>query len=340
MRKIKAILIVLACFVLVACSGTKGEETSSDVDQVGEDKELQEFNVMLDWYPNAVHSYLYAAIEKGYFEEEGLNVNILFPSNTTDPINLAATGDIELGISYQSDVIVARTEGVPVKSIAAIVRNPLNHIVYLKDSEIETPKDLEGKTVGWPGIPLNEPLVQTIVESDGGDMSKVKMTDIGFELNSALATERVDAVSGMFINHEVPLLAREGIETEQFNPVDYGVPSYYELVFVTNDDTWNEKEELIRSFWTAASKGYEFMKENPDEALNILLDNEDEENFPLSEEVETESLAILLPKMETDEEAFGSQSKELWDEVVKWLEDTDYIENGPNVGELFINIVE
>ena len=209
---------------------------------------------MLDWYPNAVHSYLYVAIEKGYFEEEGLDVNILFPSNTTDPINLVATGEIELGISYQSDVIVARTEGVPVKSVAAIVRSPLNHIVYLKDSDIEGPKDLEGKTVGWPGIPLNEPLVQTIVESDDGDMSKVKMTDIGFELNSALATERVDAVSGMFINHEVPLLAQEGIETEQFNPVDYGVPSYYELVFVTNDNTWNEKEDLIRCILAVQQK--------------------------------------------------------------------------------------
>ncbi|ONK24656.1 ABC transporter substrate-binding protein [Siminovitchia sp. FSL H7-0308] len=331
---------LFAVMLLSACGGEQGETASSPDKTKETDKELQSFDIMLDWYPNAVHSYLYAAKEKGFFEEEGLDVNIRFPANPTDPINLAATGDIELGIGYQSDVITARADGVQVKSVAAIVRSPLNHIIYLKDSDIKRPKDLEGRTVGWPGTPLNEPLVQTIVESDGGDMSKVKMTDVGFELNAAIATKRVDAVTGAFINHEVPMLANQGVETEHFNPVDYGVPSYYELVFVTNDDTWKEKEDSIRSFWKAASKGYEFMKENPEEALEILLNNQDDENFPLNKEVEQESLNILLPKMEKENEAFGSQSEDLWNEVIQWLEDTDYVEKAPPAEEMYINIVE
>lgn len=332
-----ALIVFISCLFLAACGGT---EEASTADEKDTNKELQEFDIMLDWYPNAVHSYLYTAVEKGYFEEEGLKVNIRFPANTTDPINLAATGDIELGISYQPDVISARAEGVPVKSVAAIVRNPLNHVIFLKDSGIKRPKDLEGRTVGWPGIPVNVPLVQTIVESDGGDMSKVKMTDIGFELNTAIATKRVDAVSGAFINHEVPVLASEGIETNNFNPVDYGVPSYYELLFVTNDDTWKEKEDEIRAFWRAASKGYEFMKENPEEALHILLKNQDDENFPLNEEVEKQSLEELLPRMEAADESFGSQSDQLWKEVIEWLSDTEYIKEEPNMDHLFINIVE
>ncbi|MBM7715293.1 putative hydroxymethylpyrimidine transport system substrate-binding protein [Bacillus thermophilus] len=331
---------LFAVMLLSACGGEQGETASSPDKTKETDKELQSFDIMLDWYPNAVHSYLYAAKEKGFFEEEGLDVNIRFPANPTDPINLAATGDIELGIGYQSDVITARADGVQVKSVAAIVRSPLNHIIYLKDSDIKRPKDLEGRTVGWPGTPHNEPLVQTIVESDGGDMSKVKMTDVGFELNAAIATKRVDAVTGAFINHEVPMLANQGVETEHFNPVDYGVPSYYELVFVTNDDTWKEKEDSIRSFWKAASKGYEFMKENPEEALEILLNNQDDENFPLNKEVEQESLNILLPKMEKENEAFGSQSEDLWNEVIQWLEDTDYVEKAPPAEEMYINIVE
>ena len=335
-KKMLALIVALFCLFIAACGGAQEEATANN----NKKKELKEFDIMLDWYPNAVHSYIYAAVDKGYFEEEGLKVNIRFPANTTDPLNLAATGDIELGISYQPDIIAARAEGVPVKAVAAIVRNPLNHIVFLEESGIKRPKDLEGKTVGWPGIPVNEPLVQTIVESDGGDYGKVKMTDIGFEINSAIATKRVDAVSGAYINHEVPVLAHEGIETNHFNPVDYGVPSFYELLFVTNDDTWKEKEDDIRAFWRAASKGYDFMKENPDEALNILLSNQDEENFPLNEEVEKESLKILLPRMETDSEAFGSQSEELWEEVVKWLEDTEYIKEGPSPEDLFVNIVE
>lgn len=341
MRKRIVFYCALFAVLLLSACGGEQEETASSPNKTKEaDKELQSFDIMLDWYPNAVHSYLYAAKEKGFFEEEGLDVNIRFPANPTDPINLAAIGDIELGIGYQSDVITARADGVQVKSVAAIVRSPLNHIIYLKDSDIKRPKDLEGRTVGWPGTPLNEPLVQTIVESDGGDMSKVKMTDVGFELNAAIATKRVDAVTGAFINHEVPMLANQGVETEHFNPVDYGVPSYYELVFVTNDDTWKEKEDSIRSFWKAASKGYEFMKENPEEALEILLNNQDDENFPLNKEVEQESLNILLPKMEKENEAFGSQSEDLWNEVIQWLEDTDYVEKAPPAEEMYINIVE
>lgn len=338
-KKLLAFMILISCFFLVACGGNQ-EEANANENGNDKNKELQDFDIMLDWYPNAVHSYLYTAVEKGYFEEEGLNVNIRFPANTTDPLNLTATGDIELGISYQPDIIAARAEGVPVKAVAAIVRNPLNHIIFPEDSDIQRPKDLEGKTVGWPGIPVNEPLVQTIVESDGGDFSKVKMTDIGFEINSAIATKRVDAVSGAYINHEVPVLASEGIETRNFNPVDYGVPSFYELLFVTSDDTWNEKEDEIRAFWRAASKGYEFMKDNPEEALNILLSNQDKENFPLNEEVEKESLDILLPRMETEDEAFGSQKGELWEEVIQWLVDTKYIKDGSNPDDLFVNIVE
>ncbi|MFD1706803.1 ABC transporter substrate-binding protein [Siminovitchia sediminis] len=335
MKKIGAAVIILFCIFLAACG-----QSQEDAAGKGENDQLRELNIMLDWYPNAVHSFLYTAIEKGYFEEEGLKVNIRFPSNPTDPLQLSATGEIDLGISYQPDVISARAEGVPVKSVAAIVRSPLNHIIFLKESDITRPKDLEGKTVGWPGIPVNEPLVQTIVESDGGDMNKVKMTDIGFELNAAIATRRVDAVSGAFINHEVPVLASEGIETDYFNPVDYGVPGYYELLFVTNDDTWKEKEENIRAFWRAASKGYEVMKNNPQEALDILLTYQDEENFPLNKKVEKESLQVLLPKMETEDEAFGSQSEALWVEVIQWLKDTEYIEESPRTQDLFVNIVE
>jgi putative hydroxymethylpyrimidine transport system substrate-binding protein len=193
-------------------------------------------------------------------------------------------------------VIARATQNVPVKSIGAIVRSPLNHVVFfLENSEIQTPKDLEGKQVGFPGIPLNEPILSTMVQNDGGNPDNVQMIDVGFELGSLIISEKVDAVIGAYINHEVPVLRHNGYETRYFNPVDYGVPSYYELVVVTNDATWKEEQEEIKAFWRGATKGYEFMKEHPEEALNILLTNQDEANFPLVKEVEQESLEILLP---------------------------------------------
>ncbi|SES90645.1 putative hydroxymethylpyrimidine transport system substrate-binding protein [Oceanobacillus limi] len=325
------LVIALIIIVLVAC---QSEQSGAG------DEEVTEIDIMLDWYPNAVHSYLYAAIENGYFEEEGIKVNIQFPTNPTDPINLAAAGKITLGITYQPDVVTARAnEDVPVKSIGAIVRSPLNHTVFMADSDIKTPKDLEGKNVGFPGIPLNEALIQTMVQNDGGDPSQVQLTDVGFELGSSLVSGNVAAVTGAYINHEVPLLQHEGYAVDYMNPVDYGVPSFYELVFVTNDTTWENESDAIRSFWRGATKGYEFMVENPEEALNILLNNQDEANFPLNEEVEKESLEILLPKMKSTN-GFGSQEAESWQETIDWMEEYELIDTKPSLQDIFVNIVE
>ncbi|MBM7603677.1 putative hydroxymethylpyrimidine transport system substrate-binding protein [Metabacillus crassostreae] len=332
----KKVLIMMLCIVvglLTACAGkssTGGEEK----------KQLKDVSIMLDWYPNAVHSYLYIAKEKGYFEEEGLNVDIQFPANPTDPINLAAAGKVTLGISYQPDVIIARAnQDVKIKSVGAIVRSPLNRVIFMEDSEIQSPKDLEGKKVGFPGIPLNESLIQSMVKNDGGNPENVEMIDVGFELGSSIVSKNVDAVIGAYINHEVPVLKHEGHETRNINPTEFGIPSYYELVAVTSDQTWEEEQEEIKAFWKAATKGYKFTAENPEEALEILLSNQDEANFPLVEEVEVQSLEILLPLMKS-ESGFGSQDKKQWEETISWMKEAELIEKEPVVNEIFVNIVE
>jgi putative hydroxymethylpyrimidine transport system substrate-binding protein len=323
---------LLLIFMLVACGGNDESEGNEQLDEV---------SIMLDWYPNAVHSYLYVAQEKGYFEDEGVKVDIQFPANPTDPLNLAAAGKVTLGLYYQPDVIIARAnEDIPVKSVASIVRSPLNHVVMMDESPIESPKDLEGKKVGYPGIPLNEALLQTMVKVDGGDPSKVDMIDVGFELGSSIVTNNVDAVIGAYINHEVPVLENKGYAVRYFNPVDYGVPSYNEIVLVTGDETWKNDQEAIKKFWRGAKKGFEFMKENPDEALTILLSHQDEANFPLEKEVEKKSLEVLIPKMEAEGETFGSQNATTWEEVRDWMYSAELIKSSPDVEDMFLDIEE
>ncbi|MCQ6276896.1 ABC transporter substrate-binding protein [Bacillus sp. V3B] len=338
------VLSVLLLLLVAACGGnntTQEGNNETESNQESEETELKEVSIMLDWYPNAVHSYLYVAKEKGYFEEEGVKVDIQFPANPTDPLSLAAAGKITLGLYYQPDVIMARAnENLPVKSVASIVQTPLNHMVFLENSPIQSPKDLEGKKVGYPGIPLNEALLETMVTHDGGDTSKVNLIDVGFDLGTAVVSEQVDAVLGAFINHEVPVLKDKGYETRNFNPVNYGVPAYNEIVLVTSDETWAQDKEAIQSFWKAAKKGYEFMKENPEEALTILFNHQDEANFRLDETVEKESLDILLPKMETKGVGFGSQDEENWEEVGAWLQDVGLIETAPEVNDMIVNIEE
>lgn len=322
---------------LMGCQSGEADRANKTAETHAQD--LAQVSVMLDWYPNAVHSYLYVAQEKGYFEQEGVKVEFLFPANPTDPIQLAAAGEITLGITYQPDVIMARAKGIPVKTVAAIVREPLNHIVFL-DQTLQSPAQLEGKRVGYPGIPVNESLLKTMVETSGGDFHQVELIDVGFDLGAALISGQADAIIGAYINHEVPVLKQQGYTVHTFNPVDYGVPPFYELVLVTSDTVWSEQEEIIRSFFRAAQKGYHYMKENPEESLDILLAHQDEAQFPLIREVEKESLTILLPKMEAAGAPFGSQRKEEWQTVINWLLESGFINEAPAVDEIFINLVE
>lgn len=338
MRKLTMILFSFCLLLIVSACSSGGEDQNASKDDKGESESKHKISVMLDWYPNAVHSYLYVAEEKGYFAEEGLDVEFQFPANPTDPLTLAASDKITMGMYYQPDVIMAKAnEDIPIKSVAAVVREPLNHVVYNTDNPINSPKELEGEKVGYPGIPINEALVKTIVEHDGGDYDQVEMVNVEFELGASLISEQVAAVSGMFVNHEVPLLRSEGHDVDFINPVDYGVPSYYEVVAVTSENTWEEEQEHIEAFWRAARKGFDFMVENEEEALDILLENQNEANFPLDKAVETESMEILLPKM-TSDNGFGTQEKDSWEETAAWLKEYGLIEEVPEIDDIFVNI--
>ena len=243
--KTKRILALLLAFVLAltGCAAGSGDESESKAanevkNSDGEDqKELKELDVVLDWYPNALHAFLYVAIEKGYYEEEGLKINIRFPSNANDAMSLVAAGQADIGLYYQQDVIQARAnQAVPVKSIGAVVQGPLNIILSLKDQGIESPEDLTGKKIGYAGTELSEALIRSIMQEAGADYSDVTMIDVGFDLMSSMTTGNVDATIGCLLNHEVPQMEEEGFEVNWFELDDYGVPVYYEGIFLASDE--------------------------------------------------------------------------------------------------------
>ena len=309
MKKLLCILLTLAMILsMTACSSSKAP--------------LREVNVVLDWYPNAVHAFMYVAMEKGYYEAEGIKVNIQFPANDNDALSLVAAGKSEIGIFYQQDIITTRTnQNVPVKSIGTICQEPLNIILSLAEKNITSPQDLEGKTVGYAGTDLSAAIVKYMMEQSGVDYDENNMINVGFDLMSSMTTDNVDATIGCMVNHEVPQMIEEGFEVNYFSPSDYGVPSYYELVFLSNDTLISEEPETLAAFLRASAKGFEDMKANPQEALRILLDNQSAENFPLSETVEQQSMDILLPVMEMEGHPFLSQDKAVWEENIQWLYD-------------------
>lgn len=325
------LVMLLAVSSLAACGG----EGSSDDNADG----LKEVDVVLDWYPNALHAFLYVAIDKGYYEEEGLKVNIRFPSNANDAISMVAAGKADIGLYYQQDVIQARAnQSVPVKSIGAVVQGPLNIVLSLKDQNINSPEDLVGKTVGYAGTELSEALVRSIMDNVGADYSDVTMVDVGFDLMSSMTTGNVNATIGCLVNHEVPQMEEEGFEVSWFDLDDYGVPTYYEGIFLASDDAIENDSDTLKAFLRASAKGFADMKADPEAALATLLANQNEENFPLSETVERKSMETLLPMMETAEASFLSQSDECWQENIDWMEAQGLIDSKPALDDVRVNL--
>ena len=337
MMKRECTLIMICAMVLCGCGSGSG--TAGNGGSASESEEMKELDVVLDWYPNALHAFMYVAMEKGYYEEEGLKVNIQFPSNANDAISLVAAGQADIGLYYQQDVIQARADqNVPVKSIGAVVQGPLNIILSLKEKNITSPEDLVGKTVGYAGTELSEALTRSIMEYVGADYSDVAMIDVGFDLMSSMTTGNVDATIGCLINHEVPQMEEEGFEVNWFELDDYGVPTYYEGIFLANDKTIESDSETLSAFLRASARGFADMKENPEEALEILLNNQNEENFPLSETVEKESIDVLLPMMETADAEFLSQSDACWQENIDWMVSQGLIKESIDLDEVRVNL--
>ncbi len=338
MKRIAA-LALTGALLLSGCSGSTSSPSASPADGDGEN--LREISVVLDWYPNALHAFLYDAIEKGYFEEEGLKVNIQFPSNANDAMSLVAAGKAEIGLYYQQDVIIARAnQDVPIKSIGAVVQGPLNIILSLKEKNITSPSDLVGKTVGYAGTELSEALVHSIMANVGADSSDVTLIDVGFDLMSSMTTGNVDATIGCLVNHEVPQMEEEGFQVNYFDLDDYGVPTYYEGVFLASDEMIANEPEVLKGFLRACAKGFDDMQADPDGVLQILLDNQNEENFPLSQTVEQKSMETLLPMMETEDAYFLSQSEACWQENVDWLLSEGLIQEAPALEDLYVTLYE
>ena len=331
MKKLFAmVLTAVLAFSVVGCGGEPQTEESG----------LEDFSVVLDWYPNGIHAFLYVAQEKGYFAEEGLNLVINFPANTNDGISLPAAGKADLGVYYLQDAILTAVEqDVPIVSVGALVQKSLDVVIALEEKGIKTAADLAGKQLGYAGTALSEAKVKCMLEKEGLSAEDCSLIDVGFDLLTATTTGQVDATIGNMVNHEVPQLEEEGIAIQYFSPTEYGVPEYYELVFLTGKDTVENYPEKLQKFLRAAKKGFAFMQENPEEALEILLANQNAENFPLTPSVERAGMEMLLPLMETAEAPFLSQDIAVWQENADWLYEQGILSEQTDVSHLVVDLL-
>ena len=310
MKIIATMFIIVFVFTINACdiiddNSLSNENTKSKV------------KIALDWYPNANHIGFFIAKNKGYFEEEGLDVTLYTPSDPSTVLQTVGSGSDDFGVSYQPDVLLARAQDVPVVSVLGIVQHPLNSIMSLKTSNIVTPKDLVGKKVGYPGIPTDEPLLETMLRSEGSNgLKDVELVNVGFNLSESLISGKVDAIIGAYWTHESILMENKGYPVNIMKVQEWGVPDYYELVLVTNEDKINNNSRLVSSLTNALVKGFEDAINEPQLGVDILVKESNEE---IDESIDRPGADLLVEEWQDSSGDFGVQKLDKWQSFSNWM---------------------
>jgi ABC-type nitrate/sulfonate/bicarbonate transport system substrate-binding protein len=323
----KWLMAVLATVGLVGCNG--GEDTQP-VDENAQ--ELKEVSVVLDWTPNTNHTGLYVAKEKGYFEEEGLDVEILLPGEAGAD-QLVASGQTEFGISYQESITQARIQDVPLVSIAAIIQHNTSGFASPVEKNITSPKDFEGKTYGGWGSPIEEAVITSLMEEENADVSKVNFVNIG---DSDFFTAVKRDIDFAWIYYGWTGIEAE-LRNEPINMVyltDYSEKlDYYTPVLATSEQMIKEQPDVVKAFVKAVSKGYQFAIEHPEEAADILL----AEVPDLDEQLVKKSQQWLADKYQDDAPRWGEQKAEVWKNYSEWMYEHGLLEKELDVDKAFTN---
>ncbi|HEU4737318.1 MAG TPA: ABC transporter substrate-binding protein, partial [Solirubrobacterales bacterium] len=226
--------------------------------------------LVLDFTANAVHSGIYAAQREGHYSDEGVDLTIRQPGESTDAPKLLAAGRADFAVLDIHDLGIARERGIDLVGTMSLVQRPLAAVIARADRGIASPADLEGRTVGVTGLPSDEAVVDSEVSADGGDPARVRRVTIGFNAISALAAGKVDAATG-FWNAEGVALRRQGVPIRVFKVDRYGAPPYPELVLVASRRTVERDPGLVEAVLRATTRGYEFAVHSPERALDDLL---------------------------------------------------------------------
>jgi putative hydroxymethylpyrimidine transport system substrate-binding protein len=286
----------------------------------------REASLVLDFQPNAVHSGIYAALERGLYEDEGVDLQVREPSASTDAPKLLRAGRAQFAILDIHDLGLAREQGLDLVGVAPIVQRPLAAVIAADRSAVGRPRDLEGGRVGVTGLPSDDAVLDSVLEADGADPRSVERVTIGFEAVTALSAGRLDAATA-FWNAEGVALSRLGVPTREFRVDRYGAPPYPELVMVSTPELIDEDRELVGSVVAATLRGYELVVDEPGRGLDDLLSA-----VPALERAEQEAqLDALLPALEP----VGRFDEGILRAWARWDAEHGILDHPIDVGEAF-----
>ena len=324
-RAARAILAAAgaACTALaLSACGTKQDVTSAS--------STKPFTLALDFFPNADHAPIYAAIAHGNFHAVGLDVRPEVPADPSAPLKLLAAGSVDMAISYEPELLLARDQGLRLVSVAALVQRPLTSIIALPGSHVSKVADLAGKTVGTAGIPYQTAELQTALQSAGVSPASVRQVNVGFNLVPAMLSGKVAATLGGFWNYEAIQLTQLHKQPLTI-PVDRaGVPRYDELVLVVREDEAHTRGQDLRAFLQALTQGQREVRADPAAAAALVVDA----NPSLERRLQVASIERTLAATAPADASkpYGWQDPAAWASFATWMFSRHLLQHDPNGG--------
>ena len=318
-------VVILTCGLISGCSNKNKKNQDSNLEKV---------TVVLDWTPNTNHTGLYVALDKGYYKEEGLDVEIVQPSDGSAS-SLIATGKGDFGVSYQEDVTYALTsdEPLPIKAIATIIQHNTSGFASPSSKNIKTVKDFENKTYGGWGAESEKATLNAVMSNNGADFNTVKLVDIGEddfftstkgEVDISNVFEGWTCIEGKLRGEDVNFIATRDLDKRL---------DYYTPLLITNNSILNDNPDLAKKFLSATTKGYEDCISQPEESAKILLKYAPE----INEDLAIESQKYLADKYIDDASRWGEMKDSVWNNYTDFMKEYKLINKDMKASDAYTN---
>jgi ABC-type nitrate/sulfonate/bicarbonate transport system substrate-binding protein len=321
--------LTLAVASLIAVGACGGGD-----DGDGSGAATEPFTLMLNWTPNTHHIGIYAAEQQGWYEDEGLDVQIIEPASGGVEAAVA-TGEVDAGISVAEGVLPARAAGLPIVSVATILPHNDSSLMALADTGIARPRDLEGHTYGGYGGPLETELISEMVRCDGGDPTQVRFVEVGnVDYLAGMDQDRFDFVwvfSGWDALRATEVEARDISEIRFLDHLDC-IPDWYTPVFIASEQAVAEDRDRLEAFLRATARGYELAMDDPEQAADLMLAAAPEVDRHL-----LEASARYHSTLFTDGAAWGTQEEAVWDEFEMFTRQAGLVDEAVDVRTAFTN---
>lgn len=318
-KRILSLILSSLMFTAFAAGCASENAESTDDKSNADNAEKTKITFVLDWTPNTNHTGLYVAEEKGYFAEEGLEVEIVQPPEDGAEA-LVGAGKAQFGVSFQDSMLPAITgeNAMPISAVAAVLQHNTSGIISRKGEGMDKPAGMEGKKYATWDLPIEKATLKQVIEADGGDFDKVELipSTVTDEV-SALESKSVDAIWVFYgwagIAAEVAHFKTDYFAFKDIDPVF----DYYTPVIIGNNDWMEENPAAAKGFLSALGKGYEFAIENSDEAADILLKAAPE----LDEALVKASQKYMAEQYKAEVEQWGYIDPARWNAFYNWIND-------------------